>query len=84
MKTLKEQLEERGIDILKPFERLSNQECEILGEAIANDGSTLIQINCFKTKSNHPAETKGLTVIVIEDNELVEADNKTYNSFFNK
>ena len=83
MKTLKQQLEERSIIIGKYFERLGSQECEILAEATANDGSTLIQINCFQTEKKHPAEIIGKAVIVIEDGELVEVDKNAYSSFFN-
>ena len=83
MKTLKEQLEQQGIEIMFKTQAL-NQPCEFISEAIAMDGSRLIQINCFQTESKHPAETIGKTVIVIEDNQFVEIDSKTYNPFFNK
>ena len=83
MKTLKEQLS--NITDFTAFERQSNQKCSILDRMMAPNGcgSEFILVEFF-SETGHPYDTKGITVVVVEENYIAEIDRQYVKSIFNK
>jgi hypothetical protein len=83
MATLKSQIENQVSDF-NPFTREANQECEIVERKMASNGSGVEFILVDFISSGHPYDSKGLTVVVIEEDYIAEIDRSYVKHIFNR
>jgi hypothetical protein len=83
MATLKEQLTQ--VTDWTGFERQSAQECNVIESKMAPNGcgAEFILVDFFSA-SGHPYDTKGITVVVIEEDYIYDIDKTYVKSIFNK
>lgn len=84
MATLKSQIENQVTVFPDFFSRQLNQECTIIERKMAPNGCGAEFLLVDFISSGHPYDTKGITVVVIEENELAEIDREYVKSIFNR
>jgi len=70
----------KGITFDEFFNREMNQEATLINQKVNIDKSTSYLIDF--TSSGHPFDVKGLSVVVVDNNEVVEIDKSYVKSIF--